>query len=222
VVSYQTAWLKANAPVEFFAASMSLDIANTDKLSVFYQDAKRFGVKIRPPCVNRSMADYDVLVNEDGEVLYALGAIRNVGMQAMEHVVQVRREGGPFADIFDFVERVDPKQVNKRTFETLARAGAFDAIHPNRAQLIEASDVLVAHGQGVNARETSDQHGLLRLGQGRRTSRHRAEDAAPRPLDAHRAPGRGTGRGGLLPVGPPAGRHGRRFAPQADRPADRR
>jgi DNA polymerase-3 subunit alpha len=153
-VSYQTAWLKANAPVEFFAASMSLDIANTDKLSVFYQDAKRFGVVIRPPDVNRSGADFEV---EEGEVLYALGGIRNVGLQAMEHVVAVRREGGPFRDIFDFVERVDPKHVNKRTFETLARAGAFDSIHPNRGQLVEAADVLVAHGSGVSARETSEQ-----------------------------------------------------------------
>ncbi|WP_293906960.1 DNA polymerase III subunit alpha [Phenylobacterium sp.] len=158
VVSYQTAWLKANHPVEFFAASMSLDIANTDKLAVFYQDAKRFGVKIRPPDVNRSAADFEV---EAGEVLYALGAIRNVGLQAMEHVAQVRREGGPFTDIFDFVERVDPRQVNKRTFETLARAGAFDTIYPNRAQLFEAADVLVGHGQSVNARETSEQAGLF-------------------------------------------------------------
>ena len=84
--------------------------------------------------MNRSFADFEV---ENGEVLYALGGIKNVGLQAMEHVVQVRREGGPFTDIFDFVERVDPRQVNKRTFETLARAGAFDAIHPNRAQLFE-------------------------------------------------------------------------------------
>jgi DNA polymerase-3 subunit alpha len=158
VVSYQTAWLKANAPVEFFAASMSLDIANTDKLSVFYQDAKRFGVKIRPPCVNRSMADFDV---EDGEVLYALGAIRNVGMQAMEHVVQVRREGGPFRDIFDFVERVDPRQVNKRTFETLSRAGAFDNIHPNRAQLMAAAEILLGVSQSVAAQRESDQGGLF-------------------------------------------------------------
>ncbi|HZZ34417.1 MAG TPA: OB-fold nucleic acid binding domain-containing protein, partial [Caulobacteraceae bacterium] len=148
VVSYQTAWLKANAPVEFFAASMSLDIANTDKLSVFYQDAKRFGVKIRPPCVNRSGADFEV---EGGEVLYALGAIRNVGLQAMEHVAHVRQEGGPFVDIFDFVERVDPRQVNKRTFETLARAGAFDAIHPNRAELVASADTLVGHGQALAA-----------------------------------------------------------------------
>ena len=145
-LSYQTGWLKANHPVEFFAASMSLDIANTDKLAVFYQDAKRFGVKIRPPCVNRSMADFDV---ENGEVLYALGAIRNVGLQAMQHVAEVRREGGPFRDIFDFVERVDPKQVNKRTFETLARAGAFDTIHPNRAELLASAEALVGHGQAL-------------------------------------------------------------------------
>ena len=145
-LSYQTGWRKANHPVEFFAASMSLDIANTDKLAVFYQDAKRFGVKIRPPCVNRSMADFDV---ENGEVLYALGAIRNVGLQAMQHVAEVRREGGPFRDIFDFVERVDPKQVNKRTFETLARAGAFDTIHPNRAELLASAEALVGHGQAL-------------------------------------------------------------------------
>lgn len=158
VVSYQTAWLKANAPVEFFAASMSLDIANTDKLSVFYQDAKRFGVKIRPPDINRSAADFEV---EDGEVLYALGAIRNVGLQAMEHVVEVRREGGPFRDIFDFVERVDPRQVNKRTFETLARAGAFDSIHPNRAQLVEAADLLLGFAQSVAAQRASEQAALF-------------------------------------------------------------
>jgi DNA polymerase-3 subunit alpha len=153
-VSYQTAWLKANAPVEFFAASMSLDISNTDKLAVFYQDAKRFKVKIRSPDVNRSGADFEV---EDGEVLYALGGIRNVGLQAMEHVVAVRNEGGPFRDIFDFVERVDPKQVNKRAFETLARAGAFDSIHPNRAQVFGAADFLVAYGQSVAAQRNSDQ-----------------------------------------------------------------
>ncbi|RAK52932.1 DNA polymerase III subunit alpha [Phenylobacterium deserti] len=157
-VSYQTGWLKANAPVEFFAASMSLDIANTDKLSVFYQDAKRFGIKINPPCINRSAADFEV---ENGEVLYALGAIRNVGMQAMQHVVDIRRQGGPFRDIFDFVERVDPKLVNKRTFETLARAGAFDAIHPNRAQLVAAADLLVGISQSVSAQRASDQGGLF-------------------------------------------------------------
>ncbi|MDB5443008.1 MAG: dnaE [Phenylobacterium sp.] len=158
LIAYQTAWLKANAPVEFFAGSMSLDLANTDKLSVFYQDAKRFGVKIRAPDVNRSGADFEVA---DGEVLYALGAIRNVGLQAMQHVVDVRREGGPFRDVFDFVERVDPRQVNKRTFETLARAGAFDTIHANRAQLVAAADFLTSHGQGVASRQASAQQDFL-------------------------------------------------------------
>jgi DNA polymerase-3 subunit alpha len=137
---------------------MSLDIANTDKLSVFYQDAKRFGVKILPPDVNRSAADFEV---EDGQILYALGAIRNVGLQAMQHVVEVRREGGPFRDIFDFVERVDPKHVNKRTFETLARAGAFDSLHPNRAQLMAAADVLVGHGQALAADRAESKQSLF-------------------------------------------------------------
>ncbi|MFN3514348.1 MAG: DNA polymerase III subunit alpha [Phenylobacterium sp.] len=158
LVSYHTAWLKANTPVEFFAASMSLDISNTDKLAVFYQDAKRFGVVIRPPDVNRSGADFEV---ENGEVLYALGGVRNVGLQAMEHLVAVRKEGGPFRDIFDFVERVDPKLVNKRAFETLARAGAFDTLHPNRAQLVAAADVLVGHGQSMAADRASAQASLF-------------------------------------------------------------
>ena len=158
VISYQTAWLKANMPVEFFAASMSLDISNTDKLAVFYQDAKRFGVKIRAPDVNLCNADFDV---EDGQVLYALGGIRNVGLAAMQHVVEVRREGGPFRDLFDFVERVDPKQVNKRAFETLARAGAFDSLHANRALVFAAADVLVGYGQSIAAERASSQGSLF-------------------------------------------------------------
>jgi DNA polymerase-3 subunit alpha len=158
VVSYQTGWLKANAPVEFFAASMSLDIANTDKLSVFYQDAKRFGVTILPPDVNRSQADFDV---EDGQVLYALGAVRNVGLEAMRHLVAIREEGGQFRDLFDFVERVDPKLVNKRALENLARAGAFDSIHPNRAQILASVDLLIAHGQSMAAERASAQASMF-------------------------------------------------------------
>ncbi|MBP7815198.1 MAG: DNA polymerase III subunit alpha [Phenylobacterium sp.] len=158
LISYQTGWLKANAPAEFFAASMSLDISTTDKLAVFYQDAKKFGIKIRAPDVNLSAADFDVA---DGEVLYALGGIRNVGLQAMEHVVAVRAEGGPFKDLFDFVERVDPKQVNRRSFETLARAGAFDSLHANRAQIVAAADVLVGYGQSVAAERASSQGSLF-------------------------------------------------------------
>ena len=108
---------------------MSLDIINTDKLAVFYQDARRFSVTIRAPDINRSQADFDV---ENGEVLYALGAIRNVGFEAMHSVVRAREEGGLFTDLFDFLERIDPRAVNRRAIENLAKAGAFDPIHPNR------------------------------------------------------------------------------------------
>lgn len=158
LIAYQTAWLKANRPVEFFAASMSLDISNTDKLAVFYQDARRAGVPISPPDVNRSGADFEV---EDGQVLYALGAIRNVGQQAMAHVVEVRESGGRFIDLFDFLDRIDPRQVNKRALESLARAGAFDSIHPHRAQIVAVADNLIAYAQSVAADRASAQESLF-------------------------------------------------------------
>ena len=157
-ISYQTAWLKTNAPVEFFAASMSLDISNTDRLAVFNQDARRFNIAIRPPDVNRSGADFEVA---EGEVLYALGAVRNVGLAAMQHVVDVRAESGPFRDLFDFLERIDPRQVGKRALENLARAGAFDTIHPNRAQILEAADDLIAYAQSVASERIALQGSLF-------------------------------------------------------------
>ena len=157
-ITYQTDWLKTHAPVEFFAASMSLDISNTDRLAVFYQDARRFSVAVRPPDVNRSGADFAVA---GGEVLYALGAVRNVGLSAMEHLVAVREAGGPFRDLFDFLERVDPRQVGKRALENLARAGAFDAIHPNRAQILSAADDLIAYAQSMASERASAQTSLF-------------------------------------------------------------
>jgi len=158
LIAYQTAWLKANAPVEFFAASMSLDLSNTDKLAVFYQDAKRQGVTILPPDVNRSGADFEV---SEARVLYALGAVRNVGAQAMAHVVEVREREGRFTDLFDFLERVDPRHVNKRALESLARAGAFDGIHPNRAQIVAGAESLIAYAQSMAADRVSAQESLF-------------------------------------------------------------
>ncbi|MGH6993472.1 MAG: DNA polymerase III subunit alpha, partial [Caulobacteraceae bacterium] len=158
LICYQTAWLKANAPVEFFAASMNLDISNTDKLAVFHHDARRLGVVILPPDINRSGAEFEVA---DGQVLYALGAVRNVGRAAMDHVVEVRSRGGPFRDLFDFLERVDPRQVNKRALESLARAGAMDSIHPDRAQLVAAADQLINWAQGAAADRAASQESLF-------------------------------------------------------------
>ncbi|MDO1558680.1 DNA polymerase III subunit alpha [Brevundimonas sp. 2R-24] len=163
LIAYQTGYLKANHTVEFLAASMSLDISNTDKLAIFYQDARRFEAPVLPPCVNRSQADFDVAEGPDGRlsILYALGAIRNVGLEAMRSVVQAREDGGPFRDLFDFLERIDPKAVNKRALENLARAGAFDAIHPNRRQIVDNADQLIAYAQSVAADRASDQVSLF-------------------------------------------------------------
>lgn len=162
LISFQTGWLKANHPVEFMAASMSLDLSNTDKLAVFYQDCRRFEVPVKAPDVNRSSADFDVAWEDGrGSVLYALGAIRNVGLEAMKHLVEVRDTGGRFTDIFDFLERVDPKYVNKRALENLARAGAFDSFHSNRRQLVEQADKLIAYCQSVAAERASSQVSLF-------------------------------------------------------------
>ncbi|HEX8660323.1 MAG TPA: DNA polymerase III subunit alpha, partial [Brevundimonas sp.] len=162
LISFQTGWLKATHPVEFMAASMSLDLSNTDKLAVFYQDCRRFEVPVKSPDVNRSSADFDVAYDDGvGAVLYALGAIRNVGLEAMKHLVEVRETGGRFTDIFDFLERVDPRSVNKRALENLARAGAFDSFHSNRRQLFEQADTLMAYCQSVAAERASSQVSLF-------------------------------------------------------------
>jgi DNA polymerase-3 subunit alpha len=159
-VAYQTAYLKANYPVEFLAASMTLDIGNTDRLNIFRQEAHRLNIEVSPPDINRSEAPFSC-DHEKGVVYYALAAIKGVGRQAMDHVVAVREEGGPFKSIADFARRIDPRLVNKRCFEMLVRAGAFDKLNPNRRQLLESSDAVL--GDAVrNAREReSGQQGLF-------------------------------------------------------------
>jgi DNA polymerase-3 subunit alpha len=142
-VAYQTAYLKANYPVEFLAASMTLDIGNTDRLNVFKQEALRLGIRVAPPDINRSHAHFACDAGET-VIYYALAAVKGVGKQAMEHVVALREEGGPFRSIADFARRIDPKLVNKRAFESLARAGAFDALNRNRHQLVESADSILS------------------------------------------------------------------------------
>ncbi|HEX4157355.1 MAG TPA: DNA polymerase III subunit alpha, partial [Rhizomicrobium sp.] len=150
-VAYQTAYLKANYPVEFLAASMTLDIGSTDRLNVFRQEAERLGIKVAPPDINRSGAFF-TCDHESGTIFYALAAVKGVGRQAMDHVVAFREAGGPFSGIADFARRVDPRLVNKRAFESLARAGAFDRLNSNRRQLVESSDAIQSHS-ACTARE---------------------------------------------------------------------
>src|SRR5882672_8514020 len=156
-VAYQTAYPKANYPVEFLAASMTLDIGNTDRLNVFRQEAARLSIEVRAPDINRSQAyfacDAGSAERTDGGVIYyALAAVKNVGRQAMEHVVASREAGGPFRSIADFAHRIDPRLVNKRAFESLVKAGAFDALHKNRRQLVQSAD-LVLNDAARNVRD---------------------------------------------------------------------
>ena len=158
MISFQTAYLKALYPTEFIASIMSLDITNLDKLAQFFQEAKRMGIEVELPCVNRSKADFDV---NNGKVLYALGALKNVGVEAMRHVVEVRSEGGDFIDLFDFARRVDTRIVNKRAFENLARGGAFDCLEPNRAKAFSSSAILQQIGSRSAQEKASEQTNLF-------------------------------------------------------------
>lgn len=158
VIAYRTAYLKANYPVELMAALMSLDRANTDKLAAFHQEVRRMGIEVRPPDVNHSQADFSV---EDGCVRFALGAIRNVGFAAMEHIVEERNAKGPFQSLFDFAERIDPKHVNRRTFENLAKAGAFDGMEPDRAKVIASAETLLSMAQHAAQERESAQASLF-------------------------------------------------------------
>lgn len=163
LVAYQTAWLKANYPVEFLAASMTLDMHNTDKLSLFRGELDRQGIGLLPPDVNRSLVEFSVEQDEQGKrhVRYALAALKNVGSGAMQSVVEERKANGRFKDIFDFVERVDPKAVNKRLMENLVKSGAFDGLEPNRRRLFQSLEGILRHGHATAADRDSDQVSLF-------------------------------------------------------------
>lgn len=152
LIGYQTAYLKANYTVEFIAASMTLDMHLTDKLAVFREDAARFNIQMLPPDINQSGAEFRV---ENGHIRYALGALKNVGAQAMQTLVAEREANGLFKDVFDLAERMDAKIMNRRQLEYLVKAGALDSLHPNRKQLFDSLDTLIAYNQAL-AREKED------------------------------------------------------------------
>lgn len=158
LVSYWTAWLKANYPVEFMAASMTLDAGNTDKLAVFKQELDRMETRLLPPDINESGVMFRV---EDGCVRYALAALKGVGEGAMEKLVAEREANGPYRSLADFIGRVDSRTMNKRQFQGLVCAGAFDNVHANRAQLFEHTELLLRHAQGLAQDRESGQESLF-------------------------------------------------------------
>ena len=143
LIAYQTAWLKTHYPSEFMAASISSDMDNTDKVVSFIEECRHLDLVLLPPDINKG--DFQFSVNDEKEILYGLGAIKGVGAGPVANIVDSRREGGPFRDIFDFCDRVDYRKVNKRVLDALIRSGALDQfsqgdINHRRAILLESSE----------------------------------------------------------------------------------
>jgi DNA polymerase-3 subunit alpha len=161
LVAYHTAWLKAHHQPEFYAASMSFDMAQTDKLASFVEDMRRGGTECLPPSVNSSDAFFTV---ENGAVRYALGALKGVGEKAMDSVVADRIANGGFKSLDDFAERIEPRLLNRRQIESLAGGGAFDALDANRASVFAAAETILAHAASAADQRESGQHGLFASG----------------------------------------------------------
>src|SRR5438270_3602381 len=164
LLTYQTAYLTANYPVEFLAALMTLDLGNTDKLNVFRQELNRLGIRLLPPDVNRSEVTF--AVEQDPKsgnpaIRYALAAVKGVGAQAMAELVAERNARGPFKDLADFSRRLDAKSFNRRQFESLAKAGAFDSINPNRAKTFAAAELLLRQASLAAEERESRQESLF-------------------------------------------------------------
>jgi DNA polymerase-3 subunit alpha len=162
LVAYQTAWLKANHPEVFIAACMSLALNNTDRLAALKQEAERSSIKILPPDINRSGADFSVERMDDGRlaIRYALAAVKKVGFSAMESVTAMRGDT-PFASVTDFAARIDPHHINKMQIENLARAGAFDKLDNNRAKIFTGADLIQKRSVAIAEEKISGQTGLF-------------------------------------------------------------
>ncbi|TCP97628.1 DNA polymerase III alpha subunit [Cricetibacter osteomyelitidis] len=162
LVSYQTLWLKAHYPAEFMAAVMTSEMDNTDKIVGLYDECLRMGLKVTPPDINKGKHHFSV--NEQGEIVYGIGAIKGVGEGPIEALIAAREQGGIFKDLFDLCARVDLKKINRRTFESLIMSGAFDKLGPHRAALSKnLEDALKASDQHAKdeAAGQTDMFGVL-------------------------------------------------------------
>ncbi len=162
MIAYQTAYLKANYPVEFLAASMTLEKANTDKLAEFRLEARRLGIAVEPPSINRSGVDFDVHVDAQGvgAIRYALAAVKGVGEGQVAAIVAARGDK-PFVSLTDLARRLDPRQVNKKVLESLAAAGAFDALEPERGRAFAAVETVLAFANRADGERRAGQSALF-------------------------------------------------------------
>jgi DNA polymerase III subunit alpha len=184
LLAYQTGWLKAHYPEEFYAASMCFDMHQSEKLAVFVDDARRFpgkpnGIAILPPSMNHSEAEFTVEQTDDGyAVRYALAGMRNVGEKAMEAIVADREARGPFTGLKDLFERLPKGALNSRGLEALAAAGALDEFEPDRAKVYANADLLLAVADAADRERSSGQHGLFG-GEAQHTETLRLKEVEP-------------------------------------------
>jgi len=158
MIAYQTAYLKTYYPNEFIAASMSNELSNTDKLSEFYEELKRLNIKIYRPCINKCYAEF---IPKENSLYYALGAIKNVGFEAISQVVNEREKNGEYISISDFINRVDPKSINKLQLEGLVKAGAFDLIFKNRKVLFDNIPNIIQNSKTIFENKINNQTSLF-------------------------------------------------------------
>jgi len=184
LLAYHTAWLKVHCPAEFYAANMTVEMDDTDKLKILLNDARQFGVSFEPPDVNRGVYRFEPV--DDRTVRYGLGAIKGTGQSAIEAIVAAREGhagsgGGPFRSLFDFCARVDRQRINKRVVEALIKAGAFDRLHADRASLLASVSLALdwADTQAAHA----DQVGLFDFGDSHAASTHEPALVAATPWD---------------------------------------
>ena len=158
MIAYQTAYLKTYHPVEFIAASMSNELSNTDKLSEFFEELKRLNVNVQRPCINKCFAEF---IPGKNNLHYALGAIKNVGFEAISQVVNERHKNGEFKSISDFINRINPKNINKLQLEGLVKAGAFDSIFKNRKTLFNNIPNIIQNSKTIYENKLQNQTSLF-------------------------------------------------------------
>ncbi len=158
IISYQTAFLKTYYPKEFIAASMTMDISNQNKLSEFYEELNRLNVEVIRPDLNECFADFRTI---NGKFYYALGGIKAVGFDAISNIIEERISNGKFLSVNDFLNRVDPKDINKLQLEGLVKAGAFDNINPNRQALFDSIPNIIAKNKNIFENKSANQINLF-------------------------------------------------------------
>lgn len=159
LIAYQTAWLKAHYTAEFMSANLTSEMNNTDRVVVLINDCRKLNIEISSPNINESGVNFYPI--SSNKISFGLNAIKNVGVKALEGIVDERRMNGKFLNIFDFISRIDQRLVNKKVLESLIDSGSFDALHSNRAQLFESVDLIISYGQQAGKNLNSEQFGLF-------------------------------------------------------------